>query len=232
MTSWPATRSSTTRVDGHSMATGGTNGSRYPVRPGARSGGTGSRSSRPSSSATLAVSTSASAGASTTTHPASSASRVGRPTATGGRPSTPGAADRSRSGPGSWESSCTTSSASRWLWTSMLDRTGSPEREHGGRASPSIAGGRSSHAPASVGHPNDVERRSARAALAADLLVELDPVPLLGRLAALLADLPEEVVAVALLGGLATLATGLGPAHLRGVRHPTTSSPIRLPWLF
>src|SRR4029453_9012792 len=76
---------------------------------------------------------------------------------------------------------------------------------------------------------------SARAALAADLLVELDPVPLLGRLAALLAphpaDLPEEVVAVALLGGLAALAAGLGPAHLRGVRHPTTSFPDRLPWL-
>src|SRR5512132_1593563 len=76
--------------------------------------------------------------------------------------------------------------------------------------------------------------RSARAALAADLLVELDPVPLLGRLAALLAphpaDLAEEVVAVALLGGLAALAAGLGPAHLRGVRHPTTSFPNRLPW--
>src|SRR4029453_8349559 len=75
---------------------------------------------------------------------------------------------------------------------------------------------------------------SARAALAADLLVELDPVPLLGRLAALLAphpaDLAKEVVAVALLGGLATLAAGLGPAHLRGVRHPTTSFPNRLPW--
>src|SRR5512132_1908760 len=78
--------------------------------------------------------------------------------------------------------------------------------------------------------------RSARSALAADLLLELDPVPRLGRLAALFAahpaDLPEAVVAVALLGGLATLATGLGPAHLRGVRHPTTSSPNRLPWLF
>src|SRR4029453_5560355 len=69
---------------------------------------------------------------------------------------------------------------------------------------------------------------SARGGLAADLLVELDPVPLLGRFAALLApppaDLPKEVAPVALLGGLATLAAGLGPAHLRGVRHPTTSS--------
>src|SRR5215208_2958682 len=77
---------------------------------------------------------------------------------------------------------------------------------------------------------------SARAALAADLLVELDPVALLGRLAALLAahpaDLSEEVVAVALLRGLPSFAPGLGSAHLLRFRHPTTSSPIRLPWLF
>src|SRR4029450_3173290 len=72
------------------------------------------------------------------------------------------------------------------------------------------------------------EPKSARTALAADLLVELDPVALLGRLAALLAahpaDLPEEVVTVPLLGGLAALAAGLSPAHFLGLRHPTTSS--------
>src|SRR4029453_10797278 len=105
--------------------------------------------------------------------------------------------------------------------------------ERGGRAVPSIAGGRG-ESPGLSPVPRPPGPRSARPALAPDLLVELDPVALLGRLAALLpphpADLAEEVVAVALLGRLATLASGLGSAHLLRFRHPTTSSPIRLPW--
>src|SRR4029450_533753 len=195
--------------------------------PGARSGGTGSRASRPSSSATLAVSTSASAGASTTTQPASSASSVRRPPALGGRPRTPGAAERSRSGPESWESSCTTSSASRGLWTSMLDRTGSPGMRARRGSGPEYSAGPGRPSPRPHPTPRRRGAQSARSALAADLLVELDAVALLGRLAAFLsapaADLPQEVVAVPLLGGLAALAAGLGPAHLLGVRHPTTS---------
>src|SRR4029450_3653701 len=106
------------------------------------------------------------------------------------------------------------------------------QRERGGRADPSIAGGRSNGPGLGRMTPTTRGPSSARAAFAADLLVELDPVALLGRLAALLpphaADLPEEVVTVALLGGLATLASGLGSAHFLSVRHPTTSSPIRL----
>src|SRR4051794_18877666 len=63
----------------------------------------------------------------------------------------------------------------------------------------------------------------AGAALAADLLIELDPVAALRGVAALLpADLPdlaEEFVAVAALRGHSTLATGLGSGHLDLLGH-------------
>src|SRR5438874_404479 len=69
----------------------------------------------------------------------------------------------------------------------------------------------------------------AGAALAADLLVELDAVAALRRIAALLApdlaDLAEELVAVAPLRGQPTLPTGLGPAHLHLLGH-TRSLPL------
>src|SRR5207244_10256266 len=69
----------------------------------------------------------------------------------------------------------------------------------------------------------DRRRRSPRAALGADLLVELHAVPALRGVPPLLptdpADLAEELRAVALLRGQATLAAGLGSGHL-ALRHP------------
>src|SRR5437870_12147637 len=83
---------------------------------------------------------------------------------------------------------------------------------------------------ASVGHvPQTTEagvgnrRDLAGAALAADLLIELDAVAAFGGVAALLpadlADLAEEFVAVASLGGETALPARLRPAHLHLLGH-------------
>src|SRR5213593_4573458 len=73
-------------------------------------------------------------------------------------------------------------------------------------------------------------RALLRTAFSPDALVELHPVPSLGRVAALLAadaaDLAEEFFTVSLFRGHATLASSFGSGHLDslGLGHPTPSS--------